>query len=198
MKKIQVHIIDANALPNNNLFGSSFLNDDDLKQIEKYKVESMRKEKAVSLILKRKYIGEYHLNSHGKPIADNNTCFNISHTHGVVAFVMDELPIGVDIELIKEVEEKFKEYIATEEELEYIKTEEDFHDIWTNKESLVKAVGTGIERSVKDIPGLPINGLREYKGKKYYSRTVRFRYYAVTVTREDPEEFDIELIQEEI
>ncbi len=195
MLKLIVHYIDANNFSLNHLHESSFLNDNDLKFLEKFKVEVTKKEKAASLIFKHKYIGEYRINTHGKPIAKDK-CFNISHSHGIVVFVMDQAPVGIDIEMIKDTEQKFKEYISSDEELKQIKNDEDFTDLWTNKESLVKAVGTGIDRNVKDIPGLPLNGVREYDKKEYFSITMHLRYYSITVTREGEQPFELELVED--
>ena len=72
------------------------------------------------MILKNKFIGEYRYNEHGKPISDN-IYFNISHSKGVVVFTQNELPIGIDIELIRPTNEDLVHYISSKEEKEYIK-----------------------------------------------------------------------------
>ena len=94
---------------------SSFLFTEDIVSLNKYKVEDVKKEKACSLILKNKFIGEYRYNEHGKPISDN-IYFNISHSKGVVVFTQNELPIGIDIELIRPTNEDLVNYISSKEE----------------------------------------------------------------------------------
>lgn len=172
------------------ILSSSFLSEHDIASLEKYKQEETKKEKAYSLILKNKYIGEYSINEFGKPVSDK-TYFNISHSKGIVVFIEDTEPIGIDIEVIRPVKDNLVDYIASNEEKEYIKNETNFYEIWTNKESLTKCVGTGIKDKIKEIPSLPLNGVKEYRGKKYISRIIIYKDYVISVTRESAEPFDI-------
>ena len=164
---------------------------------EKYKNENVKKEKIVSAYLKNKYIGEYHLNEYGKPVSDN-VFFNISHSHGYIVLVIDQAPVGIDIEKIRAVEEDLRNYISNEEEKQYIHDDESFFEIWTNKESLVKANGNGINQKPNLIPGLPINGPRIYQNKTFFNKTIKYQDLVITVSREGNDEFDINVIQEVI
>lgn len=164
---------------------------------EKYKNESVKKEKMVSAILKNKYIGEYHLNEFGKPVSDK-VFFNISHSHGYIALVIDRVPVGIDIERIRPVEEDLRNYISNEEEKKYIHDDESFFEIWTNKESLVKANGNGINQKVNAIPGLPINEKRTYDNKTFFNKTIKYQNLVITVSREQSEDFDLNIIEEVI
>ena len=186
---------DTNNISIENILSSSFLFDIDLSNLRRFKVEETKKEKAVSLIFKNKYVGDYCLNEFGKPLSET-TCFNISHSKGAVVFVKDNLPIGIDIEKIRPAEDNLIDYISSNEEKRYIKNEINFYEIWTNKESLTKAIGTGIRTKIKEIPGLPINGVKEYEGKKYYCQTVKYKDYIITVTREGLEPFEIDIMEE--
>ena len=66
--------------------------------------------------------------------------------------------------------------------------------MWTNKEALVKANGLGIKEDIKNIPSLPINGVREYKTTFYMNRTILYNNFVITVSRESQDNFEINLI----
>lgn len=179
------------------LLQSKILTDADYDRITRIKNEEVQKEQLLSTYFKRKYVGEYHLNEYGKPLSDN-VFFNISHTKGMVIIAIDSLPIGVDIETLRKTDDKLVKYVCSPDEELYIKNALDFYNIWTNKESLVKCIGTGIRTKVNEIPGLPLNDIREFVGKKYRSKTFDLFNYTVSVTRDSILDFDIELIQEHL
>lgn len=189
--------VDSNKLSLEDLLSSSFLSEENIMELSRYKLEETKKEKAVSLILKNKYIGEYSLNENGKPIS-KDCYFNISHSKGYVVFIKDDVPIGVDIEKIRPVEDDLKEYISSKEEKEYIKDEKSFYEIWTNKESLTKCIGTGIKEKIKDIPSIPINDVKSYKNKKYRSKTIKYLDSVICVTRENESPFEIKIQEERL
>ena len=197
MLNIKVKFYDTAVTTLENILSSSFLFDKDLSYLSRFKIEETKKEKSCSLIFKNKYVGEYHLNEFGKPLSEDVN-FNISHSKGAVVFVKDKIPIGIDIEKIRPVEDSLIDYISSKEEREYIKGDINFYEIWTNKESLTKAIGTGIKTKIKDIPGLPINGKKTYQEKEYYSKTIKYKDYIISVTRENNEPFEIEIEEERI
>ena len=179
------------------LLNSRFLSTSDLKAIEKYKMEETKKEKAVSFILKNKYIKDYYLNEFGKPLS-KDICFNISHSHGVVIFTLYEFDVGVDIEKIRTSQDDVRRYISNDEEYAYIKDDKSFYEIWTSKESLVKALGIGIKDNIKDIPALPINGVKQYKNHEFISRNVEFEDFIISVTTLGNSDFEIKVLKEEL
>ncbi len=189
--------VDSNILSLEDLLSSSFLSEENIMELSRYKLEETKKEKAVSLILKNKYIGEYSLNSYGKPIS-KDCFFNISHSKGCVVFIKDDVPIGVDIEKIRPVEDDLIEYISSKEEKEYIKDEKSFYEVWTNKESLTKCIGTGIKEKIKDIPSIPINNVKSYKNNKYRSKTIKYLDSVICVTRENESPFEINIKEERL
>ena len=117
----------------------------------------------------------------------------------MVAFVKNsKYNIGIDIEKIDYVSLKMRRYITTDEEYSFIKTEEDFYDVWTNKESLVKTLGTGIVTPMRDIPGLPINNRRDYLGQIFYSQTIRHNGFVITVTMQTENPFLVKIVNEQL
>lgn len=197
MNVLKVIFVDTNTNSAEKLFSSIFLFDSDLNELSRYKLEETKKEKAASLILKNKYVGEYSIDEFGKPIS-KNCYFNISHSKGLVVFIKDTVPVGVDIEKIRPVEDDLKNYISSEKEKEYLKSDLAFYEIWTNKESLTKCVGTGIKEKIKDIPALPLNNKKIYKNKIYQSKTITYKDVVISVTRESELPFEIEIQEERL
>ena len=197
MRILTLLFVDTNTKSLESFLLSSFLSDENIKELSRYKLEETKKEKAVSMILKNKYIGEFYLNESGKPIS-NNCYFNISHSTGYVVFIKDDVPIGVDIEKIRPIEDDLIDYISSSEEKKYITSDQKFYEIWTNKESLTKCLGTGIKEKIKDIPSIPINDVKTYKEKLYRSQTINYQDSVISITRESIELFEIKIQEENL
>ena len=45
---------------------------------------------------------------------------------------------------------------------------------------------------VRDIPGLPLNGIKTYKGKDYQCKTFIYDKHIISITRETSEEFEVQ------
>lgn len=194
MQYINLYIIDLSKTNMEDIASSSFISNEDKKEVEVYKIESARNQHLASRYLKNKYIGDYYLDEKGKPLSKDKY-FNVSHSGNLIVLAVDDNnPIGVDVELIKQVEDKFIKYVTNQEEFEYIKNQEDFFKIWTNKESLLKAIGSGIDKRLNTVPGLPLNSGRHYENKDYMSHTIKYEYYVITVTKEGKEDFEISII----
>ena len=190
MKHIVVHFIDLKMWSLDQLLSSQYLKDSDLSVFDKFKCEEIKKQKIASTILKNRFIKNYYIGENGKPLADN-IYFNVSHSKDFVALVQDDNPIGVDIEQIREVNDDLKRYISTDEEYQYIKDDESFFEVWTNKEALSKCIGVGLTKKVKEIPGLPINGKKEYLKKVFSCQTIEYNGYVVSIALEGDIEYTI-------
>lgn len=194
---LKIYLLDTNYFPVNILLNSPCLNEIDKLDLNRYKIEQVYNEHIASTYLKRKYIGEYHIDDNGKPLS-NKCYFNISHSHGVVVLVVDSVPVGVDIELIRPVEDDLKRFVTSEEEYIYIKDEQSFYEIWTSKESLLKAVGTGLKDDLKTTPGLPIKGIKQYKDNIYYINNIKYQNYIISTSRKGDQNYEIEIVMEEL
>ena len=192
MTKIVVTFLDTNRVEIELLFESSFISESEKDGFRKYSHPRVRKEKIASTYLKNKYIKDYYINENGKPLCKDKF-FSISHSNGVVVLVIDEVPIGIDIELVRDFETELADYISSNEEKNYIKDRESFFEVWTNKEALVKVLGEGLKRNIKDIPSLPLNKKREYYGHTFSNKTIKFQDYIISVSRESIEEFELEI-----
>ena len=131
-------------------------------------------------------------NDMGKPFFENGPYFNISHSGKYIVMAVSDKEVGVDIE--ENVEKNMSSLIRifNEAEAKMIKEHADFYYLWCAKESLIKCIGSSISH-VKEIPSLPLNGLKTYKGKDYQSKTFVYDKHIVSITRESKEEFEIKM-----
>ncbi|MHB8061727.1 MAG: 4'-phosphopantetheinyl transferase family protein [Ruminiclostridium sp.] len=76
--------------------------------------------------------------------------FNISHSGEWVVCSIDNLPIGIDIEQIKPIDMSIAGRFFSKEEVkslmgkDIVEREDYFYDLWTLKESYIKAIGEGL------------------------------------------------------
>jgi len=90
----------------------------------------------------------------GKPFLKNskNIDFNITHSGNWVACAIDTNNIGIDIEQIKDINLTDFEEILSTEETDYINgSQENFYQIWTLKESYIKALGVGVYKPLSSF-----------------------------------------------
>lgn len=93
----------------------------------------------------------------GKPfLRDSSIHLNWSHSGGVVCWVVDEVPCGIDVELNQEVRFEYPESVFHLPELNWINQsgrehQERFYYLWTAKESVLKLLGTGLSLNPKAI-----------------------------------------------
>lgn len=93
-------------------------------------------------------------NEYGKPMisGDVRVHFSISHTDGYVAVVVDEEPVGIDIEKLNPVDLAVIGRFFTSNEQRYVKSHlpnlqlRAFYEVWTKKEAYLKWDGRGLSR----------------------------------------------------
>ena len=86
---------------------------------------------------------EWKYNEHGKPYLEGGPYFSISHCKAGIAVAIDDQPIGIDIETIRHANEDLVERTMNEQERVGM-DDRTFTRLWTQKEAIVKAEGTGI------------------------------------------------------
>ncbi len=102
---------------------------------------------------------EFKENKYGKPFLKRNCdlYFNASHSGDWIVCAVDNQPIGIDIEKIWPVELEIAAQFFSDEEYRMLlaKSPEDqqhfFFDLWTLKESYIKAVGKGLSLPLKSF-----------------------------------------------
>ena len=140
-----------------------------------------------------RFVGEYTVDTLGKPRAEKCR-FSLSHSGEYAALAVSfGTEIGLDVEKLVESKENdaLARYCLSDNEWNEYRQGVGFLTLFTAKESLVKAEGTGITDVIKAIPALPLDGTVEYNGKSYYRHAIKRDGYVASVTMEK-EDFVIE------
>lgn len=95
---------------------------------------------------------EFKLNDYGKPSLEGfpDFHFNISHSGQWVVCVTDSLPVGIDVETIRQIDMGIAKRFFSKDEFADINSKEIcdrvdyFFQLWTLKESYIKACGKGL------------------------------------------------------
>ena len=131
-------------------------------------------------------------NDMGKPFFEKGPYFNVSHSGQYIVMAVSNKDIGVDIEENKEKDMSSLIRIFNEAEAKMIKEHADFYYLWCAKESLIKCIGSSINR-IKEIPALPFNGVKAFNGNHYYVKTFIEDKHIISITRLSDEPFDIKI-----
>ncbi len=131
-------------------------------------------------------------NEMGKPYYENGPYFNVSHSGKYVMMAVSSREIGIDIEENIPKDMSLLTKIFNEAEAKVIKEHADFYYLWCAKESLIKCMGSSISH-IKEIPSLPFNGVKTYKGKDYQCQTFIFDKHIVSITREGYEKYELKI-----
>ena len=197
MEKVLLRIVDSNPLELEELLNNELLSEKDKADCLRYLRTENKKEKLTAYILRNKYIGKCVVSARGKPLAKGKY-FNISHSKGIVVLATTSKDVGVDLEVLRPVDKSLKDYVSSKDEKKYIHNDESFFEIWTNKESLLKCIGSGIKSNMDKVPSLPFNNIKFYDGEYFFSRTLRYKDSVITVTRKSTEPFEVEIKEETI
>lgn len=128
------------------------------------------------LMLNAMHIGEMEFlyNEHGKPYIEGGPFFSISHCKEGIAVAIDDQPVGIDIEAIRNVDQDLILRTMNEEEQRQIHSNRDFTRLWTQKEAILKMEGTGIT-SFEQLQGLSIPDYRiQTTEKEKYIYTIAY------------------------
>ncbi|MEK6616384.1 MAG: 4'-phosphopantetheinyl transferase superfamily protein [Bacteroidota bacterium] len=131
------------------LLKMKFFSKEDVSQLNSFSYEHRKKEWLVSRILAEKLTGEKDTqiiyDEHGKPCLENSTLhISLSHSHNLLAVIIDKQETGIDIELIKPKVIRIKEKFMNEAELNSLQKENQEEQLtiyWCAKESLYKLYG---------------------------------------------------------
>lgn len=103
-----------------------------------------------------KDVPQFSYGKHGKPYFKEypDIYFNISHCKAGIACVVNNAPVGIDIEQIH-FDKVIAENVLSHEELKIVQNskfkEQEFIKYWTMKESYLKLIGIGIIDDMKNI-----------------------------------------------
>ena len=176
---IKVWVANINSLNNDDIYQKYYL---DLppfrkKKADEYinKIDKIRSVAAFTLLIKLlnqnkiKYNqDEFKVDSYGKPyLLNSKIYFNISHSGDYVIAAISDKPIGVDVEIKKELKYiELSHLVLNEQEIKKINQidnpSEFFFKMWTKKESYIKCIGKGLA-----IPLTSINDVKPYHIKYF-------------------------------
>jgi 4'-phosphopantetheinyl transferase len=132
--------------------------------------------------LKNKEIS-FNTSELGKPYLENceQFHFNLSHSGDWIVCVIDENPVGIDIEQIKPIDLKIsKRFFSKEEHTNLVNTKDTnkfdyFYTLWTLKESYIKAIGKGLSVPLNSFT-FKLSSCNEIQ-VKVESKTIRNIYF---------------------
>lgn len=117
-------------------------------------------------------------NKFGKPQLDkiDSLYFNISHSERILIVATAPVPVGMDIEKVNDINLDIAKHNFTARECQYIFSETDkvlqrFYEIWTRKESFLKAVGTGLHTPLNSFQ--VCNDNIDYNGQPYFINSLQ-------------------------
>lgn len=121
----------------------------DLATLNSFAHEHRKKEWLVARILIEKLTGEKDLqiiyDEHSKPsLKGSKKYISLSHSHDLLAIILDDADTGIDIELIKSKIERIKHKFMSDAELKALENEKQDEQLtvyWCAKESLYKLYG---------------------------------------------------------
>lgn len=131
----------------------------------------------------------FEMNEYGKPILKNNKnlYFNISHSKDWVVCVLDDEEVGIDIEKITECKIGIAKRFFCDEEYSFIMSKDyneyndAFVEIWTLKESYLKAIGTGLCKSLNSFCVVEKNKIKLISSNYSFKQFSDIKDYKLTV-----------------
>ena len=133
----------------------------------------------------------------GKPyIKDNQKKFSFSYSDEIAVIGISDYNLGIDVEKIKQYDEKIVNKIYSKEEFDFINNSKnkdyEYTKLWTYKEAYVKSKGTGID---KNFNKLNFIGNHDYKDDNLF-KTINYTNYIITVCSEDTN-LEVEVVYDE-
>lgn len=133
---------------------------------------------------------EIYFNSNGKPFANGFPEFNISHSGDVCVLAVGDGQVGIDIEKADCENLTIAENVFSDKEYEWMCPDPvvRFHRLWTLKESLLKAEGTGLVNDMKSVEIIPfIAGTPvTYNKTVWYASEARYKDCFISICSSKP------------
>ena len=193
---IDVYIIHISIIKDNFCFVSSFVSKERRIKAERYVNEKDRLLSYGAGYLIKKYLPNKEIleAKNGKPYFIGGPYFNVSHSgEYVVLAVHNCVDVGIDIERIKENKIDAIKFTLCDEE-KMINDINDLFRMWTNKESLIKCMSSNLN-DIRKMRGLPLEGYRNINNNDYYTKSMIYDGYSLSVTLNTKQDFNIKLHQ---
>lgn len=126
--------------------------------------------------------------AHGKPFLKcfPDFYFNISHSGKYVAVAFSSADVGVDLEVLKDINLKIAHRHFTLKEQEFVCDCKTFFYVWTRKESFIKQKGTGFAIPLSSFDTLDIKNIKTFETENY----------TLSVCSQTAENFEIVFLRE--
>jgi len=197
MENVNLYIVNVDLARKHRSFLLKNINEEQKQIASSFKQEADQDRSIISSYLKNALSEEtLSKNNNGKPFFENGPYFNISHSGRYIVMAVSTSEVGIDVEENKNRDMSSLTRIFNEAEAKVIKEHQDFYYLWCAKESLIKCMGSTIS-TVKEIPSLPLNGLKTFKGKDYQCHAFIFDNHIISITREGKEEYEVKTIKVE-
>ena len=145
------------------LAGVHLLPEERRRKMERYRREDDKARCLIAGLLLRMVFGEESFRikntEKGKLYLPNGLRFNLSHSGDYVILGVSDHELGVDIEKVKKVNDLMVHRSFTEEECQWLYEQcdsEAFYQLWTAKESIMKATGLGFSLPIQSFSVLPV------------------------------------------
>ena len=187
MHTICVYLLHTAQVEGKEAAIGALLPEERLVKANRYAFEKDRRLSLAAGYLVWRYVGEYRVDEHGKPRKEG-VCFSLSHSGELAALAVSiEGEMGLDVECAdtSRDQESLATYCLSEGEYRAYREGQSFLSLFTAKESLAKAEGTGLVHDVKTIPALPIDGRVNYRDKIYFRHGWVIDGYNISVSHEN-------------
>ncbi|NLB48957.1 MAG: 4'-phosphopantetheinyl transferase superfamily protein [Erysipelotrichia bacterium] len=193
MSNVHLLIVDINLGKKYHSLLLEKLSESQIAKMLKFAKENDQLRSLLSSYLKNQLSNsEEKINEFGKPYFPDAPRFNISHSGKYLVMALADKEIGIDIE--ENVTRNFSvlKKIFNEAEVKFLKNQEDFYYLWCSKESLIKCLGTTINM-IKDIPSLPLNGIKTYRGINYRCHSLIYDNHIISITLKSSRPFNVHI-----
>jgi len=166
---LQVWITECGCLCDEELFQKLLheVSETRRAKVEKNKTDGGRRRSLAAGILLKHMLAEHGIREeevvwengrYGKPYLSEREnggqqiYVNISHSGKLVAGIIADVEVGIDVERVKDLRTEVARRFFTPEECAYIGTERNrFYQIWTLKEAFIKTLGGGMSIPLTDF-----------------------------------------------
>lgn len=194
MSTIDVYILHTSLVKEKYDFVFSFVEKSRQDKALKYAHEKDRLLSLGAAYLMKKHLpkGRIIENENRKPYLEGGPFFNISHSGEYIVFASHPTrEVGIDIEQVREDKVDAIKYVLTNEEKDLINPVKLFQ-IWSNKESLIKCLSSSL-KDIRTVSGLPFDGVHRIDKEDYFTRSIVYQGYALSITLKEKDPFDVNI-----
>ncbi len=166
--------------------GLALLDEERRAKTLRYCFEADRLHSLCAGLLLQKYLGPApcRLDNFGKPYYPGGLNFSISHAGDYTILALHDKQLGVDIEPLRNFDPGVAEAACQKSELDWLYEGEPnlrFYQLWTRKESIMKACGSGLSLPAASFSVLPLEAESLWLDDTSYGiQTITFRRHIIS------------------